>query len=99
MKPQKQLSSLLLVSVLISFSSQAQENDTYELDPIQVVTPSRMTESLGESLASVSVITRENIELSIAEDLLELLRLILVGHHILLKSCVLLDVSDWIGVQ
>jgi vitamin B12 transporter len=34
-----------------------------------------MAEPLSETLASVSVITRENIELSIAEDLLELLRL------------------------
>jgi len=54
---------------------QAEEIDTYELKPDLVVTPSRMVESLSESLASVSLITREDIELSVAEDLYELLRL------------------------
>jgi vitamin B12 transporter len=53
----------------------ANDIDTYELKPDLVVTPSRMTESLTETLASVSVITREDIELSVAEDLFELLRL------------------------
>lgn len=75
MKPWKPLSFLLLAAVIISSSAQAEENETYELKPDLVVTPSRMTEPLGETLASVSVITREDIELSVAEDLLELLRL------------------------
>ena len=75
MKPQKLLSSVLLAAVLISTSAQAEENDTYELKPDLVVTPSRMTEPLSKALASVSVITREDIELSVAQDLLELLRL------------------------
>ncbi len=75
MKPQKLLSALLLTTALISSSAQAEENDTYQLKPDLVVTPSRMTEPLGEALASVSVITRKDIELSVAEDLLELLRL------------------------
>jgi len=75
MKPQKVLSCLLLAAIIISSSAQAEDNDTYELKPDLVVTPSRMTEPLGETLASVSVITREDIELSVAEDLFELLRL------------------------
>jgi vitamin B12 transporter len=54
---------------------QAEEIDTYELKPDLVVTPSRMTEALDRTLGSVSVITREDIELSVAEDLFELLRL------------------------
>lgn len=54
---------------------QAEVSDAYELKPDLVVTPSRMTEAAGQSLASVSVITREAIEFSVAEDLYELLRL------------------------
>ena len=53
----------------------ADDSDTYELKPNLVVTPSRRVESLDQSLAAVSVITREDIELSVAEDLFELLRL------------------------
>jgi outer membrane cobalamin receptor len=53
----------------------ADDIDTYELKPNLVVTPSRRVEPLDQSLASVSVITREDIELSVAEDLFELLRL------------------------
>lgn len=75
MKPQKLFSLLLLAVVLDSPSAQAEENDTYELKPDLVVTPSRMTELLRDTLASVSVITREDIKFSVAEDLLGLLRL------------------------
>ncbi len=53
----------------------AEQLETYELKPNLVVTPSRMIESVEDSLASVSVITRTDIELSVAEDLLGLLRL------------------------
>ncbi len=75
MKPQKLLSFMLLATAGISSSVQADDNETYELKPVLVVTPSRMTEPLGNALASVSVITREDIQLSVAQDLLELLRL------------------------
>lgn len=54
---------------------QAEAIDTYELKPDLVVTPSRKVEPLDRSLSSVSVITREAIERSVAEDLFELLRL------------------------
>jgi len=74
MKPQNLLSFMLLAAG-ISSSVQAEESQTYELKPDLVVTPSRMTEPLGEALASVSVITREDIEHSVVQDLLELLRL------------------------
>jgi vitamin B12 transporter len=67
---------ILSLTGLLHFSLvQAEEIDTYELKPDLVVTPSRMVESLSESLAAVSLITREDIELSVAEDLYELLRL------------------------
>ena len=67
-----------LAAVLLAAGSdllQADDSDTYELKPNLVVTPSRRVEPLDQSLASVSVITREDIELSVAEDLFELLRL------------------------
>jgi vitamin B12 transporter len=54
---------------------QAEAIDTYELKPDLVVTPSRKVEPLDRSLSSISVITREEIERSVAEDLFELLRL------------------------
>jgi vitamin B12 transporter len=53
----------------------ADDIDTFELKPNLVVTPSRRVEPLDQSLASVSLITREDIELAAAEDLYELLRL------------------------
>lgn len=54
---------------------QAEAIDTYELKPDLVVTPSRKVEPLDQSLSSISVITRDEIERSVAEDLFELLRL------------------------
>jgi vitamin B12 transporter len=53
----------------------AEELEPYELKPNLVVTPTRMPEPAGQALASVSVITRSDIEYSAAEDLYELLRL------------------------
>jgi vitamin B12 transporter len=66
---------LLLLAASFPGLLQAEDTDTYELKPNLVVTPSRMVESLSDSLASVSVISREDIEFSVAEDLFELLRL------------------------
>jgi len=54
---------------------QADDNDVLELEPILVVTPSRTAEPIGESITAVSIISREDIELSAAEDLFDLLRL------------------------
>jgi vitamin B12 transporter len=54
---------------------QASGAEPLELKPNLVVTPSRAAEPLEQSLAAVSVITREDIEISVAEDLFELLRL------------------------
>jgi vitamin B12 transporter len=65
----------LLAAWIVAGPAQAEDSEPYQLEPNLVVTPSRMTEVLGETLASVSVITRDDIELSTAEDLLELLRL------------------------
>ncbi len=75
MNPNKNFTVLLLLAASFPGLLQAEDTDTYELKPNLVVTPSRMVETLSDSLASVSVISREDIELSVAEDLFELLRL------------------------
>jgi len=75
MNPNKNLTVLLLLATSFPILLQAEDTDTYELKPNLVVTPSRMVEPLSDSLASVSVISRADIELSVAEDLFELLRL------------------------
>lgn len=75
MNPTKYFSILLLFAAGFSGSLPAEEFETYKLKPNLVVTPSRMVEALDDSLAAVSVITRADIELSVAEDLYELLRL------------------------
>jgi vitamin B12 transporter len=75
MNTAKLFSSSVLFSLCFPGLLVAEEIDSYELKPDLVVTPSRMVESLSDSLASVSVITREDIEISVAEDLLALLRL------------------------
>jgi len=75
MNPPRYFLLQLLLAAGASTSLQAEAEAPYELKPDMVVTPSRMAESLSETLASVSVISREDIELSVAEDLFELLRL------------------------
>ncbi len=75
MKSHMNLAALMMTAACSPGLLTAEEIDTYELKPNLVVTPSRMAESRGDPLASVSVITRVDIELSVAEDLLELLRL------------------------
>jgi vitamin B12 transporter len=73
--PNKYLAALLLFAASFSNLLEAEDSGIYELKPNLVVTPSRMVESLSDSLASISVISREDIEISVAEDLFELLRL------------------------
>lgn len=75
MKNPKKFPVLSLAVLLVPGLSQAEELETYELKPNLVVTPSRMVESLSDTLAAVSVISRDDIELSTAQDLFELLRL------------------------
>ena len=75
MFPLRISTAMPLLSLVFSLSIQAEDSEPYELKPDMVVTPSRVAESLSDTLASVSVITREDIEFSVAEDLFELLRL------------------------
>jgi vitamin B12 transporter len=68
----------LLSLAAVAFTNPArggEDSDIYELKPDLVVTPSRTVEPLHEALASVTIITRNEIELAAAEDLFELLRL------------------------
>jgi len=66
---------LVLLLTAISAPARSQDEKPLELQPVLVVTPSRMVEPLADALAAVSVISREDIELSAAQDLFELLRL------------------------
>jgi vitamin B12 transporter len=75
MIPPRYIFLQLLLAAGASSSLQAEAEAPYELKPDMVVTPSRMAESLNDALASVSIISREDIVLSVAEDLFELLRL------------------------
>jgi vitamin B12 transporter len=54
----------------------AEEIETYDLQPNLVVTPARQVETIDQSFAAVSVLTREDIERSAAQDIHELLRLL-----------------------
>jgi len=68
-----------LLALSISFSINADDSSDIERplaqDPI-VVTPTRIPEQESDSLAPVSVITREDIETSQARDVLDLFRLL-----------------------
>ncbi len=70
------LPALLLATAACSCALAAEDEPAYRLEPNLVVTPSRMAEPIDAALASVSVLTREDIERSAAEDLPELLRLL-----------------------
>ena len=66
--------ALLSMAVVIPGRVAAEDIETYQLEPNLVVTPSRRVETLSDTLAAVSVLTREDIERSAAEDLSDLLR-------------------------
>ena len=68
------LPAMLIAAALPFNPVSAQEDDSSAMEHVLVVTPSRRLESLEETIASVSVVTREEIEISVAQDLLELLR-------------------------
>ena len=62
----------LCAALSLSLSAAAQAQDARTLDAVQV-TASRVERPVGETLASVTVITRADIEASQAPDLIELL--------------------------
>jgi len=66
--------ALLLVAAVPFGPVCAQESEPSAMEHVLVVTPSRRPQSLEETIAAVSVITREAIEVSAAPDLAELLR-------------------------
>ena len=65
----------LSLAATVPATLKADDAGPIELKPNLVVTPSRAVEPVGQALAAVSVITREDIESSVAEDLFDLLRL------------------------
>jgi vitamin B12 transporter len=67
--------ALLLALSACPVLALSEDGQVYELEPNLVVTPSRMAEPIDRALASVSVLTRDDIERSAAQDLPELLRL------------------------
>ena len=69
------LSAALLAVTACSGVLSADDTQVYQLEPSLVVTPSRTAKPIADALASVSVLTREDIERSAAGDLPELLRL------------------------
>lgn len=62
----------LCAAILVSLSSPAFADTAQTLDAVQV-TASRVERPVGETLASVTVLTREDIEASQAPDLIDLL--------------------------
>lgn len=62
----------LCAAILVSLSSPALADPARTLDAVQV-TASRVERPVGETLASVTVLTREDIEASQAPDLIDLL--------------------------
>lgn len=67
---------LVPLSIFLIFSFQAVfAEEVVELEPLQVVTASRTAEDPDKALASVSLISARDIQYSVAQDLLELLRM------------------------
>ena len=69
------LAVTLAVTCFPAFAETGQ-TESLELEHVLVVTASRRTEPMGDSLASISVLTRERIEQSAARDLADLLHLL-----------------------
>lgn len=66
--------SLLLLSILTAFSGSAFA-DQANLQPEVVVTATRVAQTVDETLADVSIITRQDIDASATRDISDLLRL------------------------
>jgi vitamin B12 transporter len=64
----------LIIFLIFPFQAVLAE-ETVELEPLQVVTASRTEEDPDKALASVSLISARDIQYSVAQDLLELLRM------------------------
>ena len=59
----------------LALAAEPAKTEPIELTAIQVVTASRTGEDANHAMASVSVISATDIQRSVAQDLLELLRL------------------------
>jgi len=67
--------SAIWLAASVPILALANDDEPLELKPDLIVTPSRMAEPIDQALATVSIISRQEIERSAAEDLFELLRL------------------------
>jgi vitamin B12 transporter len=68
-------SIFLMICAGIGSDAMADTEEPVELPQITVVTAARAEQDIARTMASVSIISREDIRVSAAEDLLELLRL------------------------
>ncbi|MEP6881631.1 MAG: TonB-dependent receptor, partial [Dokdonella sp.] len=66
--------SLLSISILVAFSGSAFADEA-NLQPDVVVTATRVAQTVDQTLADVSIITREDIDVSATRDISDLLRL------------------------
>ncbi|MDR2012466.1 MAG: TonB-dependent receptor [Rhodanobacter sp.] len=66
---------MLFTAIAVALAATARADDSVAVQPTVQVTASRVAETIAQTLADVSVITREDIDASGAADLLDLLRL------------------------
>jgi len=67
--------SVLSIAVSAALCASARADDAGELQPTVQVTASRVAETVDQTLADVSVVTRQDIDASVARDVYDLLRL------------------------
>ncbi|HEU4665456.1 MAG TPA: TonB-dependent receptor plug domain-containing protein, partial [Dokdonella sp.] len=66
---------LSIVSIAVSAACAVARADEVELQPTVQVTASRVAETVDDTLADVSIVTRQDIDASVARDVYDLLRL------------------------
>jgi vitamin B12 transporter len=67
--------SLIFIALNAALASAAAHADEVDLQPTVQVTASRVAETVDQALADVSIVSRADIEASVARDVLEVLRL------------------------
>ena len=70
------MSKKLLAAALLPFAALAQDPSTTNNEEVTVVTANRVEQAISDVLAPVTVITRDDIELSMAKSVPELLRMV-----------------------
>ncbi|SQD79142.1 TonB-dependent receptor domain-containing protein [Moritella yayanosii] len=70
------MSKKLLVAALIPFAALAQDPSIINNEKVTVVTANRVEQAISDVLAPITVITRDDIELSMAKSVPEILRMV-----------------------